>query len=331
MDETTLTRSAHRAKLKALAKEESRRGWRAARKIVFVLFCLAVVSLLIVLLWPDPRKATLETVAETDSQEFLSEIAIRCRTEDVPIAAVEKLTSQSLLAEVAMQAPREVAIQAVLRVDQPELLEKIAGHTRLGDHYDANYAAALKIRDQAAFERLALASKHQRTWVNEFAVMSIIDSDILRVVANQAMTRRVRGAAVRRLNEPKMLRDFILAEGGTDTLYYLDGHDEELRDIALYAARSGARGEALALLKNPKYVEEVLQKYPAMRKGYTPKKRQRIPLRKRIYPVSKITDRDELFRMANQIPYKGTPIDRYSASYRLAELNRAEAMQKRYE
>lgn len=324
MNETTPSRSAHRAKLQARAKEESRRAWRSARKIVLVLFCLAVVTQLIVLLLPDPSKATLETVADTDSQEFLFEIATRGRNSDIAVAAVKKLTNQSLLAEVAMRDSHGSATQATLRVHEPELLAKIAVHSK--DDF-AIYVATLKVRDQAVFERISLARDHQYTYANEFAVMSIVDSDILRVVAKEAMSRRVRVAAVRRLNEPKMIRDFILAEGGTDTLYYLDGHDEELREIALYAARSSLRGEALAMLKNPKYVEEVLQKHPAMREEYNPKDREWIPRRKRVYPVSKITDRDELFRMAIRTPI--SRVVRGTAAYRLAELNRAEAMQKR--
>jgi hypothetical protein len=300
-----------------------------------VLLCIAIVTLLTVFLWPDPTKATLETVAETDSKEFLFKIATRGPSEDIRIAAVKKLTDQSLLARVAMRSSCNVAMPAVLRVDQPELLEKIAIHGR--PHW-ASYVAALKIRDQAALERIALASQHQVSAAYEFAVQSIVDFDIVRRVAKQARDRRVRAAAVRYLDEPKMIRDFILENGGDyrnviywDTLLYLDGHDEELRTIALEATDLSGRRVALGMLKNPKYVEEVLQKYPELRKGYKPKKRERIPRRKRIYPVAKITDRDELFRMAIHLPYSSLPIDRCSAAYRIAELNREEAIQKRAE
>ena len=52
-----------------------------------------------------------------------------------------------------------------------------------------------------------------------------------------------------------------------------------------------------------------------------------------IHPISKVTDRDELFRMASQLPYTGAslPIHRASAAHRIAELNREEATQRRSE
>ena len=166
-------------------------------------------------------------VAVVADQAALAEIA-KTDSERDGCAALERITDQSVLADVARNA-RTLKVQAaaVERITNQTLLADIAGQAR---NSDTRANAAAKLSDQEtliaiamtdpepvvrakAVRRLAnvdviteLATTDHAAWVRQEAVMRVTDQALLTEIArNQEEEPRVRSAAIARLFDEALL------------------------------------------------------------------------------------------------------------------------------
>jgi hypothetical protein len=151
-------------------------------------------------IWPDPAKATLDTVARTDCQELLFEIANQNGRSNVGTAAVEKIHDQDLLATLALQENGPVCFHAAKKLSQPALLEKVALES---DSESASRSAILRVSNQDALERIAL---NRPSMVAMSAALRLQDPAAARRVFEKSSDWRARLAAARAAEDPELLK-----------------------------------------------------------------------------------------------------------------------------
>jgi hypothetical protein len=173
-------------------------------------------------IWPDPAKATLATVARTDCQELLFEIANQNGRSNVGEAAVEKIHDQDLLATLALQENGSVCFHAAQKLSQPALLEKVALES---DSESASRSAILRVTNQDLLERIAL---NRPSMVAMSAALRLQDPAAARRVFEKSSDWRARLAAARASEDPELLKTIASDADSYSVLY------EAIRSLKKY-------------------------------------------------------------------------------------------------
>ena len=228
-------------------QREKRRSKLILRGVLF-LAVLAIIVQGVVHYWPDPREATLETVAETDSPSWLARIAVENGLPGVARAAVEKLDDPVLLESIVMNRIGEAAVDAVLKLTQPDALARVALNSPC---CETSYIALLQITDQGVLETIAL----QDSPMSRAAALRLTDKQIARRVFNRTDNWQVKLASARAIDDPELLK--IIAQSVTTNgenytaVRLLEPHQAELEQVANQAADLYAQTMAAKLLTDP--------------------------------------------------------------------------------
>jgi hypothetical protein len=230
-------------------RQREKRRSKLILRGVLLLAVLAIIVQVVVHYWPDPREATLETVAETDSPSWLARIAVENGLPGVAEAAVEKLDDPVLLESIVMNRIGEAAVDAVLKLTQPDALARVALNSPCRE---TSYIALLQITDQGVLETIAL----QDSPMSRVAALRLTDKQIARRVFNHADNWQVKLAAARGIDDPELLMIVAQAVNTTNGENYtavrlLAPHQAELEQVANQAADLYARTTATKLLTDP--------------------------------------------------------------------------------
>ncbi len=261
-----------RKKLEEAAKETRCRRWRTARRVLLAGILVGLAIGLTVHYWPDPQKATLQTVADTDSQDWLFRIATEHGNRKVQQAALEKIHDEEILARIAMLDTR-ASKQVALRITQPELLANLAVGSKSPW---ARYIGILKTRDQDVLLRSVQADPLIYGYCREAAIHRLRDKALLKKLATEAEHPRLRWAAAKTLDDRDVLLKCILSlsqwtQGRVHRLvnqrvlrFAREGDVQALVSIALHADSKNQRFGALKQIDDPVIVATVLRKHPAL-------------------------------------------------------------------
>ena len=240
-------RAEHRAKLESGAKETRRRRWRLTGKL-FLLVVLLAGIVLAVLYVRDPRWATRRTVARTTSQDRLVEIGKHARNPVVRLATIERVTSPAGLIAIGSRnwtspeirravvdqlarvscgtmvhvfacaakegIPRTLRIEAVSRLDDQEMLARIASDD---GNRDVRIAAIKRLTRQDVLleiaETYSMVSRDVML-VSLAAVGRLWDQELLAGLVARRKKNDVGWYALENLFDPELLHDSA-SEGNT--------------------------------------------------------------------------------------------------------------------
>jgi uncharacterized DUF497 family protein len=148
-------------------------------------------------------------VEKVTDQNLLGEIAKTASNGYVRVAVVEKLSDQNLLAEIARTASDgDVREAAFKKLSDQNLLAKIAKTASDGD---VRSAAVGKLRDQTVFSEIAKTDTDGDFRVA--AVNELRDPTLLAEMAKTASDGDVRGAAVGKLTDQTLIAEIANTDG----------------------------------------------------------------------------------------------------------------------
>jgi hypothetical protein len=224
-----------RAEDRALfAKEDAaarRRRWRALLWLSLIAASVYGGSVLWSHIWPDPKEATLKTVANTDCQEHLFQIATQSSRDYIIRAAVGKINDEELLTKLALRGDRRMNFPAALKLRQPASLGRVA----LESTQDmVSRAVILRITDQGLLEKIAL---NRPAPFALSAALRLTDPAAIHRVFEGTSDWAVRLSAARALNDPILLKTIFAApDAGSvrfQTLDALKKHPAALAELFL--------------------------------------------------------------------------------------------------